>query len=131
MSEIEKDLRELNSNKATTFGNIPTKILKQSSKSCFHTLQKLFNDALRDGYFPDKLKRADITPVFKKDDPTKANNYRPVSVLPGVSKISQRLMHKQISFYIDQFLSTSMRGYRKGLVPNTHFCLLLKNGKRC
>ena len=55
ISETEKELRELNSNKAT-FGNIPTKILKQSSKSCSDTLQKLFNDALRDGYFPDKLK---------------------------------------------------------------------------
>ena len=72
ISEIEKDLRELNSNKSTTFGNIPTKISKQSSKSSSDTLQKLFNDALRDGYFPDKLKRADITPVFKKDDLTKA-----------------------------------------------------------
>ena len=39
--EIEKQLRELNSNKATTFGNTPTKILKQSSKSCSDTLQKL------------------------------------------------------------------------------------------
>ena len=105
ISETEKELRELNSNKATAFGNIPTKILKQSSKSCSDTLQKLFNDALRDSYFPDKLKCADVTPVFKKDDPTKAKNYRPVSVLPGVSKIFERLMHKQISFYIDQFLS--------------------------
>ena len=86
ISEIGKELRELNSNKATAFGNIPAKILKQSSKSCSDTLQKLFNDALRDGYFPDKLKRTDIAPVFKKYDPTKAKNYRPVSVLPGVSK---------------------------------------------
>ena len=37
---------------------------------------------LRDGYFPDELKRADITPVFKKDDPMKVKNYRPVKVLP-------------------------------------------------
>ena len=72
ISEVDKELRELNSNKVTTFGNIPTKILKQSSKSCSDTLQKLFNDALRDAYFPDKLKRADITPVFKKDNPEKA-----------------------------------------------------------
>ena len=49
ISETEKELRELNPNKATMFGNIPTKILKQSSKSCSDTLQKLFNDALRDG----------------------------------------------------------------------------------
>ena len=64
ISEIEKELRELNSNKATTLGNIPTKILKQRSKSCSDTLQKLFNNALRDAYSPDKLNRADITPVF-------------------------------------------------------------------
>ena len=122
ISEIEKELIELNSNKATTFGNIPTKILKQSSKNCSDTLQKLFNDALRDGYFPDKLKRADITPVFKKEDPTKAKNYRPVRVLPGVSKFFERLMHKQISFYIDQFLSPYMCGYRK--VFSTQHALL-------
>ena len=131
ISEIEKELGELNSNKATTFGNILTKILKESSKSCSDTLQKLFNDALRDGYFPDKLKRADIMPLFKKDDPTKAKNYRPVSILPGVSKIFERLMHKQISFYIDQFLSPYRCTIERVLVPNTHFCLLLKNGKRC
>ena len=66
VSEIEEELRELNSHKAIAFGNIPTKLLKQSSKSCSNTSQKLFNDALRDGYFPDKLKLADITPVIKK-----------------------------------------------------------------
>ena len=86
ISETEKELRELNSYKATTLGNIPTKILKQSSKSCSDTLQKLVNDVLRDGYFPDKLKCADVTPVFKKDDLAKAKNYRPVNALPRVSK---------------------------------------------
>ena len=45
ISETEKELRELNPNKATRFGNIPTKILKRSSKSCCDTWQKLSNDA--------------------------------------------------------------------------------------
>ena len=66
ISEIEKKFRELNSYKVARFGNIPTKILKQSSKSCSDTLQKLFNDALRDDKFPDKLKCADVSPVFLK-----------------------------------------------------------------
>ena len=113
ISEIEKELRDLNSNNATAFCNVPTKILKRSSKCSSDTLQKLFNDALRDGYFPDKLKSADAALVFKKDDLTKAKNYRPVSVLPGVSKFFERLKHKQISFYSDQFLSPYMCGYRK------------------
>ena len=51
------------------------KFLKQNRKSCSDTLQKLFNDALWHAKFPDELERADETPVFRKDDPTKAKNY--------------------------------------------------------
>ena len=54
ISETEKELRELNSEKATTFGNTPTKILKQSSKICSDILQKLFDNTLREANFPDK-----------------------------------------------------------------------------
>ena len=46
-----------------------------------------------------------LTPVFKKDDPAKRKNYRPVSVIPEVSKFLERLMHQKINFYIDHFLS--------------------------
>ena len=109
INEIEKELRKLNSNKATTFGNIPTKILKQSSKSCW----MYYKNSLRDGNFPSKLKCADVTPIFfKKNDPTKAKNYRLVSALPGVSKLFERLREKFEN--IDQFLSPYMHDYRKG-----------------
>ena len=57
ISEIEKEWRELNSNKATMFVNIATNVFNHSRRSYSYTLQKLF---------PDKLKCADITPVFKK-----------------------------------------------------------------
>ena len=83
ISETEKELRELNSNKATTFGDI-------STKRCSDTLQKLFHDAIRERNFRDKLKCADVTPVFKSDGSTKAKNYRSVSVLSGVSKMFER-----------------------------------------
>ena len=94
ISEIKKGLRELNSDKASTFCNIPN-ILKQNRKSCSYILQKLTNDALKQGNFPDKLKSADVMPILKKDDPTRVKCYRSVSVLPGVSKTFERLMDKQ------------------------------------
>ena len=97
ISEIKKGLRELNSDKASTFCNIPN-ILKQNRKSCSYTLQKLTNDALKQGNFPDKLKSADVMPILKKDDPTRVKCYRSVSVLPGVSKTFERLMDKQWVF---------------------------------
>ena len=50
----------------TTFGNIPTKTFKQSSKCCSDTLENLFKNALKNGYFPDKLECADAMSVFKK-----------------------------------------------------------------
>ena len=61
-------------------------------------MQKLTNDALKQGNFPDKLKSADVMPILKKDDPTRVKCYRSVSVLPGVSKTFERLMDKQWVF---------------------------------
>ena len=79
--------------------------------------------------FPPKLKLANITPVYKKEDSTKVKNQRPVSVLPTVSKIFERLMQKQISEYINQFQSPFLCGYRKGLSTQTALVWLIAKGK--
>ena len=84
-----------------------------------------FNDALRDAHFADKLKCADATLFFKKEDQTKAKNYR--RVFYQDSQIFERLMHKQISFYTDQFLSPYMCDDRKGF--STQHALLSLNKK--
>ena len=73
-----------------------------------------FNDTVIHCEFPNEMKKTDVTPVFKKDDPTKAKNYRPVSVLSFVSKVFERIMQKQISEYINQFLSPYLCSYRQG-----------------
>ena len=105
MSDIEKELRSLNPNKAYTFKNIPPKILKESREYCSDILQKLFNKTLSNKELPDELKLADVTPIYKKNDPNKSKNYRPVSVLPVVSKVFEKIMHDQISQYINSFLT--------------------------
>ena len=60
------------------------------------------------------MKLADITPVFKKEDSTQTKNYGPVSVLPGITKVFERIIQKQLSKYIEKFLSLFMCGYKKG-----------------
>ena len=77
-------------------------------------MQKLFNEILKTGNFPDKLKLADITPVFSKNNPLEKENYRPVSVLPVVSKIFERTMQKQVTLFTEKLLSPYLDGYRKG-----------------
>ena len=54
---------------------------------------------MRKGTFPKNLKNAGVTPIFKKANPLLAKNYRPVSVLPTLSKTFKRIMRKQIIDY--------------------------------
>ena len=52
---------------------------------------------------PDELKLADVTQIYKKDDPNKSKNYGTVRILPVVSKVFEKIMNDQISQYINSF----------------------------
>ena len=103
-------MRSLNSKKSGTQNDIPAKILKKCTSSTAPVLQKLFNGILRTGNFPDKLKLADITPVFKKNNPLEKENDRPASVLLIVSKIFERIMQKQVTLFTEKRLSPYLCG---------------------
>ena len=105
VSDIEKELSNLNAKKASTFKNITPKVLKASIESCSEVLTKLFDNTILNSDFPDKLEVADVRPLFKKDDPQKSKNYGPASVLPVVSKVFERLLHKQMSLDVEEYMS--------------------------
>ena len=58
--------------------------------------------------FPDEFKLGKVTATFKKDNPTKSKNYRPVSVLPTVSKVFERLMHMEMPIFVEKVSSLYM-----------------------
>ena len=64
--------------------------------------------------FPNKLKYADVTPVYKKNNRHEKENYRPVSIISVISKIFERCLYDQIYKKIDNTLSRHQMGYRKG-----------------
>ena len=81
---MKNEIKSLNPNKATIHNNIPPRILRQRTKVTANTLQLLFNSATSNSEFPENLKLADVTPVFKKKNPLDKTNYKPVSVLPPI-----------------------------------------------
>ena len=118
-SVTEKDMKEqiamLNDKKSGTFLNIPTKMLKEVKDEVAKPLAQIWNEeVIRNKKFPSKLKLADITPLFKKLETVLKENYRPVSLLPVVSKIFERIMQKQMKPFMENHLSPYLCGYRKG-----------------
>ena len=97
-------MKNLPSDKATA-GEIPVDIIKKNSEFCFSELTKCINKAFNENKFPDTLKLPDIVPVFKKLDPTDETNFRPVSVLPLLSKVFEKIMYDQLYEYVDTFLN--------------------------
>ncbi len=85
------------------------------------------NSSFDNGDFPKNLKLADVLPIFKSRDSTLKNNYRPVSVLPVISKLIERIM--QIKGYIDKYLSIHLCGYRKGYSTQHALIKLLERWK--
>ena len=105
---VVKDLK----NNKSVGGEIPIQILRESEFT-FETLTNCINNSIETGYFPDSLKEANIAPIFKKDDPLNKSNYRPVSILPLISKVFERLIDNQLSEYTKSFLNHILCGFRK------------------
>ena len=72
--------------------------------------------------FPAALKLAHITPAFKKGSKNSEENYRPISILPNISKIYERCIYKQVSDYLGNFFSKFQCGFHQGV--SAQHCLL-------
>ena len=104
--EVQNTIKDLPINKSTISGDIPTKILNQQTQIYSKKLADIFNESIKMGKFPDILKKAEVTPVYKKDDMNSKQNYRPVSTLSNLSKVFEKLTYSQVNTYVsDKFCS--------------------------
>ena len=87
-------------NKSTGADEISFNVIKNCFGELNDILRYVFDLSLQAGVFPDPLKIAKVTPVFKTDDLKKISNYRLISVLPCFSKILERIMHNRLYSYL-------------------------------
>ena len=100
----------------------------------------LINQFITEGKFPEDLKKACVTPLFKKGNPEDPLNYRPISVTFALSKIFEKAFSSQITSFLERehLLSASQFGYRKQistidaiLKSTEQIRLELKKKKKC
>merc|ERR1711884_504712 len=90
-------------------------LLKKLCPEINEVLTCIINQSLMTGIFPSSLKIAKISPIYKKEDPHLTDNYRPISLLPVISKIFEKVAFKQVYDYFNEnnLLYKSQYGFRK------------------
>ena len=88
--EVEKIIGKLDTNKAADIYGMSSKLIKEGGSAMVEIITFLFNMSITQGKFPDALKNAKIIPIHKDDSRLEMSNYRPISLLPTLSKIFEK-----------------------------------------
>ena len=130
-SDIEEQIKSLKNKKAITFLNIPNNMLKKMCAVVAVPLCTIWNEqVIKNCSFPYELKLADIKPIHKKLEQIFEKNYRPVSILSVVSKVFERILQKQMTDFVNGFLSPYLCGYRKGFSPQYALLAMIEKWKK-
>ena len=112
--DVSKLISELKTKISAGHDRMSTKLLQNIRSSLSPALSLIINQSLFTGIFPDSLKIAKILPIFKKGDPSYIGNYRPISLLPAISKVFEKVVFIQIYEYFNSnnLLFKSQYGFR-------------------
>jgi hypothetical protein len=113
VSSVNKILSNLGINKATGYDGIPPKALKCSSQTMSPILCNAINNMVDQCSFPQPLKKAQVSPIYKAKSRLTWTNFRPVSVLTCISKIFETTMSKQMSPHLGSIFSKHLSAYRE------------------
>lgn len=118
--EVEALLLSLKNDSAVGWDNISAKFLKRYKQWVVPPLTYIFNLCLNTGVFPLYLKKAIVHPIHKGGNRNCVNNYRPIAVLPAISKILERIINKRLIKYLEdkKLLSDNQFGFRRNKSTN-------------
>ena len=112
--EIHNIINSLKNKKSCGHDNISTSFLKQAKTQLKIPISLLVNKSLANGHVPNNLKMAKVVPIYKNKNPELYSNYRPISLLPSISKIIEKIVHKRLYHFLNShdLLYNSQYGFR-------------------
>ena len=119
----------MDENKAVGLDNLSGKFLKHGATVLAKTISQICNLSIKYSIFPSECKIAKLKPLFKKGPKTDPQNHRPISLLPLVSKIIEKVIHDQTQSFLDKndIIYRDQSGFRKFF--STDSCLSYLNNK--
>ena len=113
--DVKQIIKGIKTSRSIGHDGISSELIKLISNDIADSITLIINQSLKSGIFPDQLKIAKVTPIYKKDDKKIITNNRPISVLPVVSKVFETVIHEQLSDYFssNNLFSAQQYGFRK------------------
>lgn len=118
--DIKRIIKSLNNTSSVGYDGIATHIIKHvSDEICCH-LSHLINLSISAGVYPDALKVAIVKPLFKKEDKELMEFYRPISLIPIISKIFEKYIYKELNSFIKKhyIICEEQKGFQVGKTIN-------------
>ena len=131
ISDIKKELQNLDTSKASQKSDLPNKIIKKNFDILTPFLVSSVKSSIDLSNFPKNLKFADITPAYKNNSSNEKINYRPVSILPNLSNVFENILYKQISEFFNKIFPKYQTGFRKGFNAQTCLVAVLEKFRKC
>ena len=111
---ISKQIDKLSMKKATGHDGISAKILRLAEPAVIESVAKMINVSIKTSEIPDDSKKALVSPLHKKNSTLDKENYRPVSILPILSKLCERSINVQLMDYFSQHFNIYLSAFRPG-----------------
>ena len=130
---VLKLLTNLKPNKASGPDGISARVLKEAASELAGPLCNIFNMSLQYCSVPDDWRHANVTPIFKKGDRSRPENYRPISLTCIASKLMEHIVTSHIMKYIEgnKMLQPQQRGFRAKLSCETQLVELISDISKC
>ena len=113
VSEVQNQLKKLNIKKAIGWDTISPRLFRMTADGITQSLTSLYNNCIKLGQWPEEWKMEEWVPVFKKDDRSDKNNYRPITISIVIEYVFELLLAKQITEYYEAELYDNMTAYRR------------------
>ena len=110
---VLKLLNSLDNAKSAAYDNIPASLVKTAAEELSLPTMNIVNQTIRDAKFPHGMKLSEIAPIFKTSEVLDRDNYRPVNIVPCLSKIVGKIFYEQFYEFFSNTLSTFLTAFRK------------------
>lgn len=128
-SDIVDIIKNLRNSNSVGEDNISTNILKKCAHLVVYPLAHIINCSLSEGIFPNKLKIAKITPIYKSGDQSELKNFRPISLISPFAKVYEKYVSNAVTAFFDscKLFNNKQFGFRKGLSTGSAINEFLNN----